>query len=85
MTSSSVSSATGLFFQLSTSLRFFLTEEANGDAIGCVAAMGVKLALAPVDATDCAIEGTVSCTRREEGRPVRTGIPSSASVAGFGD
>ena len=37
----------------------------------------MKLALAAVDATDCAMDGTVNCARREDGRPERTGIPSA--------
>ena len=49
--------------------------EANGGTMGCAVGIWVKLDLAAVDATDCAMDGTVSCANREEGRPVRTGTP----------
>ena len=39
---------------------------------------GVKLALGAVDATDWAIEGTVTCAKREEGR----GLLARATAAG---
>lgn len=38
--------------------------------------------MAAVDATDCAMEGTVSCASREDGRPALTG--TDAVVAGIG-
>ena len=43
----------------------------------------VKLALAAVDATDCAMEGTVSCANREEGRPALGGTGATPTVAGI--
>jgi len=41
--------------------------------------------LAAVDATDCAIEGTVNCVRREEGRGLRsTPLDDTGAGAGTG-
>ena len=40
-----------------------------------------KLALAAVEATDCAIEGTVNCASRDDGRPALTGTDGAAGVA----
>ena len=42
----------------------------------------VKLALAAVEATDCAMEGTVNCASREEGRPALTGTDVAAVGTG---
>lgn len=44
--------------------------------------VGLKLALAAVEATDCAMEGTVSWASREEGRPARAGTDAVATVMG---
>lgn len=44
--------------------------------------VGLKLALAAVDATDCAMEGTVSWASREEGRPARAGTDAAVTAMG---
>ena len=43
--------------------------EARGGVISGKATLGVKLDLAAVDATDCAMDGTVNCAKRDDGRP----------------
>ena len=49
---------------------------------GSTSPEGPKLDFAAVDATDCAIEGTVNCARREEGRPDFTGTAGGPAVTG---
>ena len=49
---------------------------------GSTSPEGPKLDFAAVDATDCAIEGTVNCARREEGRPDFTGTAGGPAVPG---
>ena len=44
----------------------------------------MKLALAAVEATDCAMDGTVSCAKRDEGRPARAGVEEEVTGAGSG-
>lgn len=44
--------------------------------------VGLKLALAAVEATDCAMEGTVSWASREEGRPARAGTDAAVTAMG---
>jgi hypothetical protein len=71
MTSASLSSAGVLVFQLLASFGSFLTASGGG---GTSAVEGAceKLDLAAVEATDCGIEGTVSCDSRDT-RPPRAG------------
>jgi len=42
----------------------------------------VKLALAAVEATDWAMEGTVNWAKRDEGRPARAGTPDGSMATG---
>ena len=44
----------------------------------------MKLPLAAVDATDCAIDGTVNCAKREDGRPALGGTDGVAVETGGG-
>jgi hypothetical protein len=60
----------------------FLTVEASGGTISGNEVVCVKLALAAVEATDCAIDGTVNCANREEGRPALAGTDAFAIGAG---
>lgn len=89
MSSASVSCSAVFDFQLFASLGSFLTADARGGVINGSAVDWVKLDLAAVDATDCAIDGTVSCARRDDGRPVFCGTPdgpvtSVGSLTGIG-
>jgi hypothetical protein len=61
-----------------------LTVEASGGTISGKEVVCVKLALAAVEATDCAIDGTVNCANREEGRPALAGTDAVAIGAGAG-
>ena len=49
---------------------------------GSTSPEGPKLDFAAVDATDCAIDGTVNCARLEEGRPDFTGTAGGPAVTG---
>src|SRR5450830_1972403 len=60
ITSASVNSARGFNFQLLASLGSFLMAEASGGTMSGAVVVCMKLALAAVDATDWAIEGTVN-------------------------
>jgi hypothetical protein len=60
----------------------FLTVEASGGTISGNEVVCVKLALAAVEATDCAIDGTVNCANLEEGRPALAGTDAFAIGAG---
>lgn len=81
--SASVRRSTGVVFQLLASLlSFFTINGITGAAAGTWLAW-LKLDLAAVDATDWAIDGTVSWARREEGRPDFTGT-ALALAAGAG-
>ena len=82
--SASESWSTGLSFQLLASFGSFLTAEASGGTIIGTDWVCMKLALAAVDATDCAMEGTVNCARREDGRPALAGIDAVATGMGSG-
>lgn len=62
-------------------MSFFITAGMTG-VRGSTSPEGPKLDFAAVDATDCAIEGTVNCARREEGRPDFTGTAVGPAVTG---
>ena len=62
-------------------MSFFITAGMTG-VRGSTSPEGPKLDFAAVDATDCAIEGTVNCARREEGRPDFTGIAVGPAATG---
>lgn len=80
--SGSESCSTGLVFQLLASLGSFLVAEGSGGTISGNAVLCVKLDFAAVDATDCAMEGTVNWARREEGRPALAGTAAAVATAG---
>lgn len=71
-----------VFFQLFASLGSFLIEAEAAGAITGDSLKGVKLAFGAVDATDWAMEGTVTCARREDGRGALVGATGAATTTG---
>lgn len=82
--SASVSCSTGVVFQLLANLLSFFTIAGITGVEKGAWLEGLKLAFAAVDAIDCAMDGTVSCARREDGRPDLVGTELTTAGAGAG-
>lgn len=73
-TSSELNSSADLVFQLFANLGFCLTTNGAGAKTIGAFTTGPKLALAAVDATDCAIDGTVNEASLEDFALVTAGL-----------